>query len=65
MVKNLPAIAGDTGDTGLIPGLGRSPGKGNLPTPVFLPGKLHGVANRNIAYIYNICMFINSIYLYL
>ena len=26
MVKNLPAIAGDTG---LIPGLGRSPGKGN------------------------------------
>ena len=26
MVKNLPANAGDTG---LIPGLGRSPGKGN------------------------------------
>ena len=26
VVKNLPAIAGDTG---LIPGLGRSPGKGN------------------------------------
>ena len=26
MVKNLPAIAGDTG---LIPGLGRSPGEGN------------------------------------
>ena len=31
MVKNLPAIAGDTG---LIPGLGRSPGEGN--------GKSHG-----------------------
>ena len=31
-VKNLPAKAGDTGDTGLIPGLGRSPeaGNGNL-----------------------------------
>ena len=29
MVKNLPANAGDTGDTGLIPGLGRSPGVGN------------------------------------
>ena len=29
VVKNLPANAGDTGDTGLIPGLGRSPGVGN------------------------------------
>ena len=28
-VKNLPAKAGDTGDTGLIPGLGRSPEAGN------------------------------------
>ena len=27
MVKNLPANAGDTGDAGLIPGLGRSPGE--------------------------------------
>ena len=26
MVKNLPANAGDTGDVGLIPGSGRSPG---------------------------------------
>ena len=29
VVKNLPADAGDTGDTGLIPGSGRSPGEGN------------------------------------
>ena len=29
MVKNPPAIAGDTRDTGLIPGLGRFPGLGN------------------------------------
>ena len=29
MVKNLPANAGDAGDFGLIPGLGRSPGGGN------------------------------------
>ena len=29
MVKNPPANAGDTGDSGLIPGLGRSPGVGN------------------------------------
>ena len=29
VVKNLPASAGDTGDTGSIPGLGRFPGGGN------------------------------------
>ena len=29
MVKNPAVIAGDTGDTGLIPGLGRSLGEGN------------------------------------
>jgi len=28
VVKNLPTNAGDTEDTGLIPGLGRSPGEG-------------------------------------
>ena len=29
MVKNLPANTGDTRDTGLIPGPGRSPGGGH------------------------------------
>ena len=29
VVKNLPANAGDTGDAGSIPGLGRCPGEGN------------------------------------
>ena len=29
VVKNLPANAGDVRDTGLIPGLGRSPGGGH------------------------------------
>ena len=29
MVKNTPPNAGDLKDTGLIPGLGRSPGEGN------------------------------------
>ena len=29
VVKNLPANAGDTGNVGLIPGSGRSPGVGN------------------------------------
>ena len=35
--------ASNAGNTGSIPGLGRSPGAGNgNPTPVFLPGKSHG-----------------------
>ena len=44
MVKNLPANAGDTGDSGSIPGSGGSPGEGHSmqPTPVFLPGESHG-----------------------
>ena len=29
MVKNTPANAGDSGDVGLIPKSGRSPGEGN------------------------------------
>ena len=29
VVTNLPADAGAAGDSGLIPGLGRSPGEGN------------------------------------
>ena len=29
-VKNPPANGGDTGDTGLIPGSGRSPREGNV-----------------------------------
>ena len=33
MVKNTPANAGDIGDSGLIPGPGRSPGEGN-GTPI-------------------------------
>ena len=40
VVKNPPANAGDLRDTGLIPGLGRSPEGGHgKPTPVFLPGE--------------------------
>ena len=43
MVKNSPANAGDASDAGSIPGSGRSPGVGSgKPTPVFLPGHLHG-----------------------
>ena len=37
MVKSSPANAGDMS---LIPGLGRS--LEEIPTPVFLPGKVHG-----------------------
>ena len=43
MVKNLPASAGDTEDTGSILGSERSSGEGDWqPTPVFLPGEFHG-----------------------
>ena len=43
VVKNPPANAGDLRDTGLIPGLGRSPEGGHgKPTPVFLPGESPG-----------------------
>ena len=44
VAKNLLASAGDTRDSGLIPGSGRSPGVGDskLLHPVFLPGKFLG-----------------------
>ena len=42
VVKNLPAKAGNIRDKGLIPGLGRSPGRGHGNPPVFLPGKSLG-----------------------
>ena len=41
VVKNPPTNAGNIRDEGLIPGSGRSPGRGQ-PTPVFLPGDSHG-----------------------
>ena len=41
LVKNLLVSAGDTGDRGLIPGLGRSSAEGNGKLiPVFLPGNI-------------------------
>ena len=42
VVKNLLANAGDIREAGSIPGLGRSPGGGWQPTPVFLPIESHG-----------------------
>ena len=38
VVKNPPAVAGDAGDVGSIPGLGRSPGRGNGTHSSILPG---------------------------
>jgi len=35
VVKTPPANAGDTGDVGLIPGSGRSPGLGNSNPPQY------------------------------
>ena len=43
VVKNLPAHAGDIGDVGSNPVLGRSPGGGHgNPNPVFSPGESLG-----------------------
>lgn len=48
LVSNLSAKAGNTRDTGSIPGCGRSPEEGNGNPPgegndnLFLPGKFHG-----------------------
>ena len=39
VVKNPPANAGDIRDAGLIPGSGRSLGRGKATHPVFLPGE--------------------------
>ena len=44
--KNPPANTGDIRDVGSIPGLGRSPGRGNgNPLQVVLPGESHGQRN--------------------
>ena len=37
VVKNPPVKSRDIRDVGLIPGLGRSPGRGHGNSPVFLP----------------------------
>jgi len=43
VIKNPPANAEDIRDASLIHGWGRFPGEGQWqPTPVFLPGKIHG-----------------------
>ena len=42
MVKNLPANGGDTRNSGLITGLGRSPGEGNGNPFSVLAWKFHG-----------------------
>ena len=42
MVKNGKGSTWNAGDFCLIPGLGRSSGEENIPTPVFLPGEFQG-----------------------
>ena len=42
VVNSPPANADDAIDSGSIPGLGRSPGKGNGNPLQYLPGKFHG-----------------------
>ena len=59
MVKNLPANPGDTGDAGLIPGLGRSlrMGNGNPPQYSCLkipwteePGRLQSIVLQRVGH---------------
>ena len=45
LVKNPPANAVHAGDGDRIPGLGRSWRRVWQPTPVFLPGKFHGLSS--------------------
>ena len=40
VLKNLPASAGDSRDSGSIPGSGRTPEKGMAPSSNILPGKI-------------------------
>ena len=56
-VKNPPANAGDGGDAGLIPGLGRSPGEGHGNPLQYLawripwteePGSLQSIGSQRI-----------------
>ena len=42
VIKESDCNAGDKGDVGSIPGLGRSPGRAWQPTLVFLPEEPHG-----------------------
>ena len=59
MVKNPSASAGDAGDMGSIPGLGRSPGGGN-GNPLSIsaweipwteePGRLHSMGLLTVGY---------------
>ena len=59
MVKNLPANAGDTGDAGSVPELGRSPGEemathsGILAWELLwteLPGGLQSLGSQRVGY---------------
>ena len=50
VVKNLPANAGDTRDAGSIPGLGRSPGGGNLVDSPPDPGGLQSMGSQRVGH---------------
>ena len=59
MVKNPSASAKDIGDTGLIPGLGRSPGEGNGNPPQYScleipwaeePGRVQSIGSKRAGY---------------
>ena len=59
VVKNLPANAGDSRDTGSIPGSGRSPGVGNGNSSILVwriipwteePGRLQSMGSQRVVH---------------
>ena len=59
VVKNLPANAGDSRDTGSIPGSGRSPGVGNGNSSILVwriipwteePGRLQSMGSQRVGH---------------
>ena len=74
VVKNLPANAGDGGDTGSVPGPGRSPGEGNgnplqsscLQNPMdSKPGGLQSIRFQRVSHDWSNLAHVSNIILYM
>ena len=58
-------FACNVGDLGLIPGLGRSPGRERLPTPVFWPGEFHGLYSTRGCKEWHYCIIWSGLQIFL
>ena len=59
MIKNLPANAGERGDVGSIPGLGRSPGVGDHNPLQYSPMRT-GISGDEVSYIVTLSQMIQN-----